>query len=230
MAHPLEQSELRSLQNIISKNIAIDRDREKRNRTSRLVSNKDKYSSKPEGGLDLRHFQHCPNISTVNATIRYLNNEGPDETNQLLRKAALNEENWMVLKLVSDACHSPRLRFNTTSSEINTPPHLLEKHEQAYVRFTKDGPYQDGPLLFPFHHNPSLLGSCSSPGSAFPQKIEKNSLTQTLAIPKHNPNSIHTAGFLQSAGCLAVHTETRAAGMYKNCTKKEALKLAYEHK
>ena len=34
----------------------------------------------------------------------------------------------------------------------------------------------------------------------------------------------------QYAGRLAVHTETRALGMYKNCTKKEALKLAYEHK
>ena len=136
MAHPLEQSQLRSLQNIIWKNIAIDRDRGKRNRISRLVSNKDKYTSRPHGGLDLRHFQHCLNISTVNAAIRYLNNEGPDETNQLFRKAALNEENSMVLKLVSDACHSLHLRFNTTSSEINTPPHLLQKYEQAYVRFT----------------------------------------------------------------------------------------------
>ena len=34
----------------------------------------------------------------------------------------------------------------------------------------------------------------------------------------------------QYASRLAVHTETRASGMYKNCTKKEALKLAYEHK
>ena len=31
---------------------------------------------------------------------------------------------------------------------------------------SKEGPYQDRPLLYPFHHNPSLLGSCSSPGSA----------------------------------------------------------------
>ena len=122
MAHPLEQSPLRSLQNIIWKHIAIDRDPEKRNRISRLVSNKDKYTSKPHGGLDLRHFQHCLNISNVNAAIRYLNNEGPDETKQPFRKAALNEENLMVLKLVSDACHSLHLRFNTTSSEINTHP------------------------------------------------------------------------------------------------------------
>ena len=136
MAHPLEQSQLRSLQNIIWKNIAIDRDRKKRNRISRLVSNKDKYTSRPHGGLDLRHFQQCLSMSTVNAAIRYLNNEGPDETNKLFWKTALNEENSMVLKLVSDACHSLHFRFNTTSPEINTPPHLLQKHEHAYVRFT----------------------------------------------------------------------------------------------
>ena len=46
--------------------------------------------------------------------------------------------------------------------------------------------------------------------------------------PKYNPNRIHTVCF-QYAGRPAVHTETRALGMYKNCTKKEALKLAYEH-
>ena len=136
MAHPLEQSQLRSLQNIIWKHIAIDRDREKRNCISRLVSSKDKYTSRPHGGLHLRQLQHCLNISTVNAAIRCLNNEGPDETNKLFRKAAINEGNSMVLKLISDACHSLHLRFNTTSSEINTPPHLLQKHEQAYVRFT----------------------------------------------------------------------------------------------
>ena len=32
--------------------------------------------------------------------------------------------------------------------------------------FGKEGPYQDRLLLYPFHHIPSLLGSCSSPGSA----------------------------------------------------------------
>ena len=136
MAHPLEQSQLHFLQNIIWKSIAIHRVPEKRNRISRLVSNKDKYTSRPHGGLDLRHFQHCLHISTVNCAIRYLNNEGPDETNQLFRQAALNEESSMVLKLVSDACHSLHLKFNTTSSEINTPTHLLQKREEAYVRFT----------------------------------------------------------------------------------------------
>ena len=42
----------------------------------------------------------------------------------------------MVLKLIRDACHSPHLRFSTTSPEINTLPHLLQKHEQTYVCFT----------------------------------------------------------------------------------------------
>ena len=131
MAHPLDQSQLQSLQNIIWKNIAIDHDSEKRNHISRLVSNEYKYTSRPHGRLDLRHFQHCLNISTVNSAIRYLNNEGPDETNQMFRQAAVNEENTMVLKLISNACHSLELRFNSTSCEINTPPHLLRKHEQA---------------------------------------------------------------------------------------------------
>ena len=98
-----------------------------RNRISRFVSKKDKYTSRPRGGLDLRHFQHCLNISTVNSAIRYLNNEGPDETNQRFRQAALGAETSMVLKLVSNACHSLHLRFNTTSSEMITPPHLLQK-------------------------------------------------------------------------------------------------------
>ena len=30
----------------------------------------------------------------------------------------------------------------------------------------KEGPYQDRPLLYPFHHFLSLLWSCFSPGSA----------------------------------------------------------------
>ena len=136
MAHPLDQSQLKSLQNIIWKNIAIDHDPEKRNRIFSLVSNKDKYTSRPHGGLDLRHFQHCLNISTINSAIRYLNIEGPDETNQIFRQAALGAETSKVLKLISDACHSLHLRFNTTSSEIHTRPHLLQKREQAYVRFT----------------------------------------------------------------------------------------------
>ena len=81
----------------------------------------------------------------------------------------------------------------------------------------------------------------------FPTKNRKiGSFTQTLIPARTNSqvqsNPIHTAGFqgrlrsrvdtqplLQYAGRLTVHTETRALGMYKNCTKEEALKLAYEH-
>ena len=136
MADPLDQSQLKSLQNIIWKNIAIDHDPESRNRISRLVSNKDEYTSRPHGGLDLRHFQHCLNISTVISAVRYLNKEGPDETNQIFRQAALGADNSMVLKMISDASNSLHLRLNTTSSETNTPHHLLQKREQAYVRFT----------------------------------------------------------------------------------------------
>ena len=75
------------------------------------MSNKEKYTSRPHGRLDLRHLQHCLNISTVNSAIRYLNNEGPDETNQNFRPAALGAESSTVLKLISDACHSLHLRL-----------------------------------------------------------------------------------------------------------------------
>ena len=71
---------------------------------------------------------------------------------------------------------------------------------------TKEGPYQDRPLLYPFHHNPSLLGSCSSPGSAGScpilhnfHKKKKHRLLHTKPLqyptPKYNPNAIHTVGF-----------------------------------
>ena len=43
MAHPLDQNQLKQLQNIIWENVALNPDPEKRNRISRLVSEKDKY-------------------------------------------------------------------------------------------------------------------------------------------------------------------------------------------
>ena len=35
-----------------------------------------------------------------------------------------------------------------------------------FTAHSKEGPYQDRPLLYPFHHFLSLLWSCFSPGSA----------------------------------------------------------------
>ena len=94
---------------------------------------------------------------------------------------------------------SPRCCATCASASGDFPPwqsrRTLTRLSTSLQNNTKEGPYQDRPLLYPFRHNPSLPGSCSSPGSALPQKIEKNSFTQTLAIPKHNPNPIHTAGF-----------------------------------
>ena len=58
---------------------------------------------------------------------------------------------------------------------------ILHFQPNPEAETVKEGPYQDRPLLFPFHHNPSLPGSCSSPRSAFShKKIEKGSFTQTL--------------------------------------------------
>ena len=39
-------------------------------------------------------------------------------------------------------------------------------HEVYSCGDCKEGPYQDRPLLYPFHHFLSLLWSCFSPGSA----------------------------------------------------------------
>ena len=66
----------------------------------------------------------------------------------------------------------------------------------------KEGPYQDRPLLYPFHHNPSLLGSCSSPGSAcscpilhsFPQEKGKKAPSHKplqYPTPKYNQNPVN---------------------------------------
>ena len=136
MAHPLEQSQLKKLQHIMWRNVALDPDPEKRNRISRLVSEKDKYVPRKNGGLELRHFQHSLNISTVNSAIRYLNNEGPEDTNENFRQAALSTEESLVRRLISNACHSLNVRFNSLNPEIGTPPKLLHQQEKVYVRFS----------------------------------------------------------------------------------------------
>ena len=53
-------------------------------------------------------------------------------------------------------------------------------------------------------------------------------ITHSQVHPKSNQSTLRAS--FQYAGCLTVHSETRAVGMFKNCTKEEALKLAYEHK
>ena len=42
----------------------------------------------------------------------------------------------------------------------------IGKFQRSRNRRTKEGPYQDQPLLYPVHHFLSLLWSCFSPGSA----------------------------------------------------------------
>ena len=135
MAHPPEQSQLKQLQNILWKNVALDPDPENRNRISRLVSEKDKYVPRKSGGSELRHFQHSLNISTVNSAIRYLNNEGPEDTNKIFRQAALSAEESLVHRLICNACHSLNLRFNILNYENSTPPRLMHHNENVYVRF-----------------------------------------------------------------------------------------------
>ena len=116
--------------------MALDPDPEKRNRISRLVSEKHRYVPRKSGGLELRHFQHSLNISTVNSAIRYLNNEGPEDTNKIFRQAVLSAEEYLVHWLFCNACHSLNLRFNSLNYEQSTPPRLMNHHENVYVRFS----------------------------------------------------------------------------------------------
>ena len=100
MAHPLDQSQLKKLQHIIWRNVALDPDLEKRNCISRLVSEKDKYVPRQHGGIGLPYFQHSLNVPTVNSAIRHLNNDGPEDTNNILFPAALSTEESLVHKLL----------------------------------------------------------------------------------------------------------------------------------
>ena len=69
----------------------------------------------------------------------------------------------------------------------------------------------------------------------FPTKNRKiGSFTQTLAIPnsqvQSKSNQSTLRAFLSIRRLSHGAHEDPGVGMYKNCTKKEALKLAYEHK
>ena len=75
-------------------------------------------------------------------------------------------------------------------------------------------------MLLPY---PAHLPTKHTKIGSFTQNPCNTQLPSTIQI-----QSTLLASF-QYAGRLVVHTETRALGMYKNCTKKEALKLAYEH-
>ena len=94
---------------------------------------------------------------------------------------------------------------------------------QRVTSVPKEGPYQDRPLLYPFH--PSLPWSCSSPGSASQKNSKNRSFTQIPSSTEHNPNPNPLCG-------LPFHTPV--VSRWRACTriapKRKALKLAYEHK
>ena len=48
----------------------------------------------------------------------------------------------------------------------NAKQTIVSCFNEVSSQFRKEGPYQDWPLLYPFHHFLSLLWSCFSPGSA----------------------------------------------------------------
>ena len=62
-------------------------------------------------------------------------------------------------------------------------------------------------MLLPY---PAQFPTKNRKKGSFTQDPCNNPLPSTIQI-----QSIHTEGFLQYAGCLTVHSETRAVGMYK---------------
>ena len=59
-----------------------------------------------------------------------------------------------------------RLWINVSASVSPGNGVYVKSVGSSGVYTTKEGPYQDRPLLYPFHHFLSLLWSCFSPGSA----------------------------------------------------------------
>ena len=90
MAHPMALNELGALQAMIWQNIAHDPSPDKANRISRLVSPKDRYTPRHQGGLGLRHFTFSISMALVNTAIRYLNGDGPASTKKSLSEAMLS--------------------------------------------------------------------------------------------------------------------------------------------
>ena len=132
MADLLDQSQHRKWQNILWLSVSVDRDPGKRNRISCLVSEKHKYIKQPQGGLELRHFRHCLNISVVNSAITYLNGEGPEDTNHIFRQAILGNGASAIHGLVNSACHSLNLRLNGLHS-VGGTPHTPPTHQGVRV-------------------------------------------------------------------------------------------------
>ena len=90
MAHPLALKELGALRAMIWQNIAHDPSPDKANRISRLVSPKDRYTPRHQGGLGLRDFTFSICMALVNTAIRYLNGDGPASTNESFSEAMLS--------------------------------------------------------------------------------------------------------------------------------------------
>ena len=142
MAHPLALNELGGLQAMIWQNIAHDPSPGKANRISRLVSPKDRYTPRHQGGLGLRHFTFSICMALVNAAIRYLNGDGPASTNESFSAAMLSTTRNPIQDTVMDACHTIGLWYHSTGLWASCAPSLFLPKEKVQVRFlaTKPAP------------------------------------------------------------------------------------------
>ena len=142
MAHPLALNVLRALQAMIWQNIAHDPSPDKANRISRLVSPKDRYTPRHQGGLGLCHFTFSICMALVNAAIRYLGGDGPASTNESFSAAMLSTTRNPIQDTVMDACHTIGLRYHSTGLWASCPPSLFLPKEKVHVRFlaTKPAP------------------------------------------------------------------------------------------
>ena len=142
MAHPLALIELEALQAMIWQNIAHDPSPDKANRISRLVSPKDRYSPRHQGGLGLRHFTFSLCMALVNTAIRYLYGDGPDSTKKSFSEAMLSTTHNPIQDTVMDACQTIGHRYHSTGFWASCPPSLFLPKEKVQVRFlaTKPAP------------------------------------------------------------------------------------------
>ena len=125
MAHPLALNELGVLQAMIWQNIAHNPSPEKAYRISRLVSPKDRYTPRHQGGLGLRHFTFSLCMALVNTAVGYLNGPGPASTNEAFAEAILSTRRNPIQDTIMDACHTIGLRYHSTGLWASCPPSLF---------------------------------------------------------------------------------------------------------
>ena len=122
MVHPLAMNELGILQTMIWQNIVHDLSPGKANRISGLVSPKDRYAPRHQGGLGLRHFTFSLCMAMVNTAVRYLNGDGCTSTNEAFAEAILSTTRNAMHETVMEACHTIGLGYHSNGLWASCPP------------------------------------------------------------------------------------------------------------